>query len=220
MEITKEVIRKLGIISDEGAINASRYLSQMTSKKVKVSIPWISLYPYDKVLSTIGNPGKVVTAVFMEITGEIKGVILILFLRKAALELADLLLAKKEPSKELDELGESALKEATGNILANAYINALADKLRLKILDSIPVLKTDMVSAIMDVVISTYSCKAEQALIMKNNFEIEGRGLKGHVFLLFDPATFGLLVDKLKLCEIKSGDALVCKDKINLKAQE
>lgn len=202
MSPTKEDINKLEIIADAGANNASKYLSQMMNRKVSVSIPWVSSYPYEKIPETVGAAHKSMTAVFMDVGGDINGVILIVFSEKDALLISDLLLSR-EGSTELDDLGKSALTEATGNIVANAYLNALSEKLDLKVKDSIPFIGTDMLNSLMDGILAQFACQAQEALVIKNNFKIGDKDVNGHAFILFDPDSLDLIIRSLRECKIK-----------------
>jgi len=197
MKLSEEEIKILGNIADIGAKNASKYLSVMTKKKFSVSIPWVSLYPYEEIPQTVGKPSDMVTAVYMKVEGEVKGAIIVVFPEKEALFMSDLLLSKKG-STELDDMAKSALTEAAGNILANAYLNAISDKLDIKLTDSIPHLATDMLNAILGGVLAQFACKSENALIFKNNFEIQKKKINGHAFILFDPDSFDIIKKKIK----------------------
>jgi len=196
MKLTKIQLKKLGEIADIGAKSASKYLSTMTNKKFSVNIPWVSMYPYEKIPRTVGNPAETVTAVFMQVQGELEGVILMIFPEKSALQMAGLL--QGEEVTKLDDMADSALKEAGGNILANAYLNAFADKLKLKITDSIPHITTDMLDAVMGGVLSQFAAKTQDALVFKNSFQVGKEKVEGHAFILFDPDSFELIIKKLK----------------------
>ena len=202
MRLTRNMIYKFGAIADIGAQNASDYLSIMTKKKVKVNIPWVSSYPYEKISNTIGKPNELITAIFMHLDGDLHGVILMLFPEKNAIEMSDLL-QRKTGSQKLDELGKSALMEAGGNILANAYLNAFAEKLNVKIQDSIPHIATDMLAALLDGILGTFGAKSEEALIFKNNFNVASKKVRGYSLILFDPDSFNILLEKLRKCKIK-----------------
>jgi chemotaxis protein CheC len=95
-------------------------------------------------------------------------------------------------------MAESALMEATGNILANAYLNAFSEKLDLKIKDTIPYIGTDMLNSLMDGVLSKFAAHASETLLLKNNFRIDEYSINGHAFILFDPASFELIAEKVK----------------------
>ena len=119
------------------------------------------------------------------------------FPEKSALAMADLL-EGKQGSLELSDMGTSALKEACGNILANAFLNAFAAELDLKIIDSIPHIVTDMLNSVMSNVLAQFACKTENALVFKNNFSVQDHKIEGHAFIFFDPDSFNTIIKKIK----------------------
>lgn len=183
----------LGYLIDEGAKNASEALSMMSNKKVKVRIPWVAFHPIEKIPETIGNSYDIVTAIYLEMKNDIKGCILLVFPKTSALMTADLLL-NQEPgtAKQLDELGESALKEL-GNIIANSYLNVFSSAFKSSIIDSIPHISTDSVNAILATVLSQYADRAENSLVIKTKISIEEHDIDSNVFLFFDPDSHGQL---------------------------
>lgn len=203
MEIDKKIIHRFEEIADIGAKDASNYLSTMTNKKVKVDIPWISFYDYEKIPETAGKKSDLVSAVFMEMSGDIKGVILMLFPEKSAIKMSMLLqnknLEKVEKQDELDEMGKSALMEAGGNILANAYLNAFANNLKIKIFDSVPQIATDMLGSVMDGVLGVYASKSEKTIVFKNNFRMGKESVEGYSYILFHPESLQFLIKKMKV---------------------
>lgn len=199
MAFTKIEMAKLGKIADVGASNASKYLSTMAKKTVKVSIPWVAAHPYEQITETIGKPSSGVIAVFMTMSGDIEGVIVMVFPEKAAIEIAGLLTGRRA-SKSLDDLGRSALMEACGNILANAYLNAFGDTLKLNLRDSVPVMAQDMLGSILDGVLSDFASKSVEALIFKNRFTLDGKELSGDACILFDPTSYPLIKKRLAKC--------------------
>lgn len=200
MKIDDEIIHKFEKIADIGAKDASEYLSTMTGKKVKVDIPWVSFYDYEKVPETAGKRSDVVSAIFMEMSGDIKGVILMLFPEKSAVKMAALLqhIDLKKAKSELDDIGKSALMEVGGNILANAYLNAFGNQLKIKIFDSVPQMTTDMLGSVMDGVLGVYSSKSEKTIVFKNNFKVGKESIEGYSYILFHPDSLKFLVGKLK----------------------
>jgi len=199
------MLHKMELIADIGAQNASKYLTTLSKKKSRVSIPWISSYTYEKIPQTAGKPNDIVTAVFMQMSGDLKGVILMVFPEKDAIEIANLLQGK-EGDGELNEESESALMEAGGNILANAYLNAFAEKLQLKLTDSVPQIATDMLGSIMNGILGRFASKSEETIIFKNRFKIGKKEILGNAYILVDPESFDLLGDRIKRCKIKSNN--------------
>jgi len=196
-KLSKVMKNKFEVIADLGALDASKHLSIMTKKKVNVSIPWVSSYPYEKIVSTAGRPQEMVTAVFMQMKGDVNGFILMVFPEKDAIEMANLLEGRTEAREELGEDGESALKEAAGNILANAYLNAFAMNLNIRVTDSVPSIVTDMLGSVLDGILGNYAAKSYETIIFKNRFKIGKRNVQGNAYIFVDPESFDVLFEKL-----------------------
>src|SRR6478736_8263774 len=74
----------------------------------------------------LASPDEPVAAVLMHMLGDLTGRTLLVFPRRTALRLAELLLHRRETTEDFSDMQQSAIKEA-GNILSSAYMNALSD---------------------------------------------------------------------------------------------
>jgi len=136
-------------VANIGAGHAATALSQMTSQRIMISVPRISVTPLEEVPTHIGEPEEPVAAVLMNMLGDLTGRTLLVFPKPTAIRVAEILLrAPHGPSEELSELEQSAIKEA-GNILSGAYMNALSDFMGLMLLPSPPSLAIDMSRAVL-----------------------------------------------------------------------
>ena len=194
--ITRSEINKLETIADIGAQNASNYLTTMTKKKCKVSIPWVGSLRIEKVIDTLGGFNVDAVVIFMELKGDLQGMIVMVLEEKAGVTLANHLTGEKKSS--LDEMGRSALMEAGGNILANAYLNSFADKLKISLQDTVPSLAEDKLGAIMDNILATFAHQVNDIVFFKNNYQIGETTLKGSALILFDPIYYKKLQQFLK----------------------
>jgi chemotaxis protein CheC len=136
-------------VANIGAGHAATALSQMTSQRIMISVPRISVTPLEEVPPHLGPPEEPVAAVLMNMLGDLTGRTLLVFPKSTALRLAEILLRKPAGTfSELGELEQSALQEA-GNILSGAYMNALSDFMGLLLLPSPPSLAIDMSRAVL-----------------------------------------------------------------------
>lgn len=191
----------LAIIGDIGATNASHFLSQMMNKEFRVSIPWIGYYPFEKIPRLFGVADKAMTCVHLNLGGDLSGTVLFLFPYESSLKVAALLQDQK-PSEKLSEMDQSALKEA-GNILTNAYLNAIAEKLDISITDSVPNLATDMLDATIEGVLCEMACRAQETIVLKNDYTIKKERIEAHALIIFDPNSNKKLLERLRECPIK-----------------
>jgi chemotaxis protein CheC len=150
-----------------------------------------------QVPDLLGGAEKVVAGVTLQIFGDARGNILLIFPRDSAQRLLARLLRSEEKGLIFNELGASTLKEV-GNILASAYLNAMGSLLHLTLIPSVPLLACDMAGAVVDYVLIELSQAGDLALMVETEFHgtnPELELIKGHFFLLPDPASLDLILN-------------------------
>lgn len=185
-------------ISKAAAENASQALAKLTGKPVSVEILKAEMRPVTEFGVAL-EPEALVTAIYLPITGDVRGASLLVFPKEVALNLCDVLL--KRPSgttRALSELGESALKEV-GNIIAGSYLTVLANKLQIKLVEHIPSLSSDMYGAVLDQATSQLAERVEQALVLEVRFNIEAVTVEGRLFLLLAMEAIEAMVRSLEV---------------------
>lgn len=184
--LDKVQIDALREIVSIGAGNAATALSQMLKKQISIDVPDINLIPIEEAADMLGGAEKIVTSIYLQMLGDVTGVILFSFSKPEALKFSDLLLNKKNSESEiLNEISQSALKE-TASILLGAYLNALSKLTKMKILMSSPSLIQDMAGAIIgDILIETVK-DADCAIIAKTEFIIIGEKIMSYFFFIPD----------------------------------
>src|SRR2546422_907575 len=66
-------------VANIGAGHAATALSQLTNRKIMISVPQINIVRLEEVPDLLGNPQDVVTAVLMHMLGDLTGRTLLLF---------------------------------------------------------------------------------------------------------------------------------------------
>ncbi|MDO8667173.1 MAG: chemotaxis protein CheC, partial [Gemmatimonadales bacterium] len=125
-------------VENIGAGHAATALSQLTNRRIMISVPKIAVSRLEDVAEQLGEPNEVVAAILLHMLGDLTGRTLLVFPEKAAKRLCDLLLGR--PLGETESFGaleQSSLKEA-GNILCGAYMNALSSFMGMMLLPSVP----------------------------------------------------------------------------------
>jgi chemotaxis protein CheC len=136
-------------VANIGAGHAATALSQMTSQRIMISVPRLSVTPLEDVPPHIGLPEEPVAAVLMNMLGDITGRTLLIFPKPTAIRMAEMMLRRPAGScTDLGPLEQSAIKEA-GNILSGAHMNALSDFMGIMLLPSPPSLVIDMSRAVL-----------------------------------------------------------------------
>lgn len=198
-EVSKPGLQSLGTICDEGSSNAAKYLHQLTGVSFKLNTPWVAQFPIDGIAGLFGNPQEEAIGVHLHMAGDIKGALLFIFHGKAGHQFSAMLQHKKT-SKTLSAMDKSALKEA-GNVLANAYLNALADRMKLRLQDSVPRLGEGLLGGLVECALTPFISSAPSITLLKNSFYIPGKPLFGDVLILIDPVSETTLRRSLERCQ-------------------
>lgn len=126
-------------VANIGAGHAATALSTLTSTRIMISVPMVNVVPPGEFVPEIAADVEVV-AVQMAMSGNINGRTVFLLPVAAGIRLAERMLRRPRGSSSgLGELEQSALNEA-GNILAGAYLTALSEFLKMRLMLSPPTL--------------------------------------------------------------------------------
>src|ERR1700694_4392703 len=79
-------------VANIGAGHAATALSQMTNRRIMISVPEINIARLEEVPSLLGDPQAVVAAVLMHMLGDLTGRTLLLFPEPVARRVGDMLL--------------------------------------------------------------------------------------------------------------------------------
>jgi chemotaxis protein CheC len=188
-------------ISNIGMGHAATALSQLIGESIFLRVPQVQITDISEVPDLLGGAEQVVVGITLQMLGDVRGSILLIFPRDSAHRLISRLLGEDERQLALDEIGVSTLKEV-GNILASAYLSALATLLRLNLIPSVPLLAFDMAGAVVDHVLIQLSQSGEQALMVETEFfgqKEPADAIRGHFFLLPDAVSLDLLLQAVEI---------------------
>ena len=125
-------------VANIGAGHAATALSTLTGTRIMIDVPTINVTPAMDILPIALSQADRGVIVAMTISGGMTGKTAIVFPHEDAAGLAALFLRRSVvPGEELNELAQSALREA-GNILVGAYLTALSDFLGMVLMPSPP----------------------------------------------------------------------------------
>jgi len=196
--LTARQLDALREVANIGAGHAATALSQMTEQRIMISVPQLTVASLDEMPNQIAEPEEPVAAVLMRMEGDLTGLTLLVFPHPIALRIAGLMM--RRPVTELGAVEESALREA-GNILSAAYLNALADFMKMTLLPSPPSLAVDMSDAVLS---STYVASAHggnQLMCVESEFQLEqdAQRLRGFFLLLPDPPSLRRILTTIRV---------------------
>jgi len=187
----------LNEVGNIGMGNATTALSQLVGKSVRVSIPSLMVVDTRSIIDKTSDLDFVGTII--KIVGDISGGNMMVFQKKYADSLADIIL--EGTSYEDDEgMRESMLNEVA-NILAGSYFNALSKFLDLTVLPSIPYQTQGSTSDVFKMAEERLKCKIDHVLALATMFEVETgnacRTVDGDMFLLLDSDSLKILIDRI-----------------------
>src|SRR5256885_12175189 len=112
-------------VANIGAGHAATALSQLTNRKIMISVPQINIVRLEEVPDLLGTPQDVVAAVLMHMLGDLTGRTLLLFPESVARRVCDMLLRRPSgTTPTVDAPGQASPQEA-GNLPPAAAMNAL-----------------------------------------------------------------------------------------------
>lgn len=197
--INSEQTDMLREIVSIGAGNAATALSQMTKKKISIEVPRVNFVPIENAVDVFGGAETLVTAVYLQILGDLSGVILFSFKRDDAYKLIDVIMGNSAgKTKLLNNMNQSALKE-TSAILTGAYVGAIAKLLGMKIMISSPGLAQDMAGAIVNAILAETSKEADHAIIIDTELKIVDEKLMSYFFFIPDAASLSKMINVINV---------------------
>jgi len=188
-------------ISNIGMGHAATALSQMIGQAVNLRVPHVTISEISEVPEHLGGAEKLMVGITLQILGDARGSIMLLFPQESAIHLLGSLLGSRGKALVMSEIEISTLKEV-GNILASAYLSALGNLLDITLIPSVPLLAYDMAGAVVDYVLIELSQTGDLALMVETVFSgntNQAFDIKGHFFLLPDPATLDILLRTIGL---------------------
>ena len=178
-----------------GMGHAATALSQLMGKRVDIQVPRLQFLNAAGLAVLLD--AQEVTALHLQILGNVRGSILILLRQENALRILELLLGKLPAADlPLSELETATLLEV-GNILASACLNALGAMLKMTLLPSVPALirgeATEVLSRVME-----HAEEGDSIVMIDTMFSVAHALCGGSIFLIPAPASLGTMLNALE----------------------
>lgn len=185
-------------VSNIGAGNAATALAHILSDRVTMTVPQLRIIPIHDLSSFLGDLEAEAVGVLMTFYGDLDGMLLYLLERPQAVSLLKLL--RNSPAEDehgaLDAMDLSALEEI-GNIVAGAYINALADLTGFRIALTAPALAIDMIGALLSYPASIFGLLGDKVLFVREDFGSGNESVSCHLLIMPDPQSLARLMKRL-----------------------
>jgi len=198
-ELNNVQLDALKEISNIGMGHAATALSQMIGQTVRLRVPHVTITEISQVPDHLGGAERMMVGITLQVLGDARGSIMLLFPQESAHRLLCSLLGQQGKTLVMNEITISALKEV-GNILASAYLSALGNMLHKTLIPSVPLLAYDMAGAVVDYVLIDLSRSGDLAMMVETEFSgasDQDLGIKGHFFLLPDPTTLDIFLNTI-----------------------
>jgi chemotaxis protein CheC len=187
-------------VANIGAGHAATALSQLTNRRVMISVPRVNIARLEEVPELLGNPQEVVAAVLMHMLGDLTGRTLLLFPEFVARRLCDMLLRRAQGTTAAFEAIEQSCMKEVGNILSGAYMNALSDFMGMLLLPSVPSLVVDLSAAVLTTTYLNFGHDRDFVFCVETQMTIDSEdGMRGHFLLLPDMASLKAIFDAIRL---------------------
>lgn len=188
-------------VENIGAGHAATALSQMTSRRIMITVPKIAVSRLEDVAGLLGKPDDIVAAILLHMLGDLTGRTLLVFPENAARRLCDLLLGRPiGTTAAFGVLEQSSLKEA-GNILCGAYMNALSSFMGMMLLPSVPSLVIDLSAAVLTSTYLNFGHDRDYVFCVETQFQFraENELLQGHFLLMPDMGSLRAILQAVRL---------------------
>ena len=196
-ELSPIAIDCLQEIGNIGSGNAASSLSAMLSKTVTMNVPRVQVMDYQAVIDVMGGPEKIITAILVTFKGDIKGMMMFLLENAFAQIVVNTFMGKENIDViQMDEADSSAVKEM-GNIMAGAYLSALAAMAEFTVEMDPPSMTVDMMGALMSAPITTLNDVGDKGLFIDDGFKIDNVSIEANILLIPEMESLDILMKKL-----------------------
>ncbi len=195
--VDKDILTEIGSMC---AGNATTALAQILNRRIELRFPSVKFVSLNKLSWHLGgHPEEVILGIHMQILGGIRGNALMIFPRKDAFALIDILIGPlEEKSYSPTEIGISALKEM-GNVVISSYLSTLSAFTGVSAFASTVNLASGASRYLVNLAFADLG-KAEitETLLIEAVFQENKRNLSGNFFIIFDAKSIVTILKKTK----------------------
>lgn len=189
-----DILKEIGSI---GGGNAATALSSMMSAKVSMALPRVEVLGFNEAIEKVGDPESVVAAIFVEMSGEIHGIMLFIVPQNFSDDILFRMLGKTRVELlELEEIDASVLTEI-GNIVISSYVTALSALTNVEIDLAVPQFTANMLGGILSVPIAMMGQHSDRIMMVTGDFKIDEKAIQSSMLLLPDVESLNILMKKL-----------------------
>jgi len=172
---------------------AGAALSELTSQRVLLNVPRISVHPIEELQSALSDlvEGEVAT-VHQIFSGAVSGDAFLMLDEKGAMVLIDLLTGATGKKDRLLESDNEVLNEV-GNILLNACLGSFGNMLKVHITFSMPRVRLDAIEGLI-ASLSIGNTEIQYALVVFTKFRVKETEISGFLVIVLGVSSLDLLL--------------------------
>ena len=193
--LEKDILTEIGSMC---AGNATTALAQILGRRVELQFPHVKLVTFNKLpLDLSSYPEEVVMGIHMQILGEMHGNALLVFPRRTAFSLIDVLIGPlEEDENSPTELGISAIKEM-GNVVISSYLSTLTAFTGISAFSSTVNLINGSAKYLAHLAFfGLGKDERHETLLIEALFKELKKDISGNFFIVFDIASMNALLKK------------------------
>ncbi len=180
----KKKLDALKELANIGVGNAVTSLSQMLNEeKISMDVPSADFVFLQDVPELLGGAELPVAGVYIEAHGDVDLTVLFVLSLDSSANLISALVPGLDGLN--DPMGISVLIEI-GNIMTNAYLNALSFMTDLQLIPNPPEIAVDMSGAIISTVIVEQCVLEDEVVLIKTSLKSMEKRIEGHILILPD----------------------------------
>lgn len=203
MEKNKMNSMEKDILTEVGSMcagNATTALAQILDRYIELRFPSVKFVSMSKLPWYLGgHPEEIVVGIHMHVLGQMRGNALLVFPKKYAFGLIDLLIGPiQEPTDSPTEIGISALKEM-GNVVISSYLSSLTAFTGISAFSSTVNLTSGAAKYLVNLAFVGLGKEDQaQAVLIEAAFREKKRDISGNFFIIFDANSIEAILKKAK----------------------
>ncbi len=186
-------LSKLRVLSEHSLRRAGKSLTLLLGHPVRLTSSSVTFVPIGD-LPRLAADTSPMAGLRLQITGEARGQMVILFPRRTILRMLRALLGAREEPRFLSDAEWSAVREA-GNILASSFLTGLSDLLGRRLMLTPPQIHLDDIPGLMQQVTTGLEGEGSEILMVQAAFEDSEERIEGRFFVLPEMASLAPLLD-------------------------
>ncbi len=195
-DLQLDALKEIGNI---GSGNAATALSDMLEHSVSIAVPTIKVLDYNTVVENLGGPETLLVGILLSLKGDVTGMMMFLLHKEFAhMVLNSLIGSEFNEEVDLDDMSQSTIQEV-GNIMAAAYVNAIASLTGLTIDISVPTMSVDMAGALLSVPAIYYANISDKIILIEDEFGHETKESTSHILLIPEVDSLQKIMESLGL---------------------